>query len=79
MNMQIFERAISHVRIPTSDPEALGGWNPSREISRALNLHIHELISTAILYGEDGLSFLGERWSYHLGKHTTRGLRTSTS
>ena len=41
------------------------------------NLHNHELISTAILYGEDGLSFLGERWSYHLGKHTTGGLRTS--
>ena len=46
---------------------------------RALeNLHIHELISMAILYREDGLSFLGERWSYHLGKHTTRELRTST-
>ena len=41
------------------------------------NLHIHELISMAILYREDGLSFLGERWSYHLGKHTTGGLRTS--
>ena len=37
------------------------------------NLHIHELISMAILYRKDGLSFLGERWSYHLGKHTTRG------
>ena len=35
------------------------------------NLHIHELNSMAILYTEDGLSFHGERWSYHLGKHTT--------
>ena len=30
----------------------------------------------AILYSEEGLSFLGERWSYHLGKHTTGRLLT---
>ena len=55
----------------------LAGWSPSREISRALTLHIHELNSLATLSGEDELSFLGERWSYHLGKHTTGELSTS--
>ena len=35
-----------------------------------VNLHSHDLNSMAILYREDRLSFLGERWSYHLGKHT---------
>ena len=56
--------------------EALGAFigrlESSREISRPRKLHIHELISMAILYREDGLSFLGERWSYHLGNHTNR-------
>ena len=45
-------------------------------------LRIHELNSIAILYREDGLSFLRERWSYHLqvGKRacTTGRLLTST-
>ena len=44
----------------------------------ALRLAPFLALITTILYGEDGLSFLGERWSYHLGKHTTRRLRTST-
>ena len=41
-------------------------------------LHIRGLNSVAILYREDGLTFLGERWSYHLSKHTTGRLLTST-